>query len=525
MFDLLIKGGTVIDGTGSAPVTADVAIEGDRIAGVGLDLDGESLEVIDATDCVVTPGFIDIHSHSDMTLLRDPRAVSALHQGVTLEVVGNCGHGCFPIADASVAPVSMYGYDETVNIDWVDANGYFERLEAAAPAVNVISLVPHGQLRLSTVGAHERQATDTELGSMLTALEESLEQGAWGLSTGLEYAAERAATETEIAGLCRAVARRDALYATHTRERDQGAPQAVEEAVRVALHAGVRLQVSHLVPRSGTEEATACIEVVDRARGAIDLAFDMHTRLYGISYLKAALPAAALEGTPEEVAARLADPSSRAELREYRSMFSVADWATIVLLDHEAWPAYGRKSIAEIAADRSQGPMDAVFDLLAGAARSGETLTVLRMCHSENQQREAFSHPLCMPGSDAMTLAPDGPLAGVMFHGAYSWAAWYYRFAVRDAGLLRPEDAIFRLTGAPAARLGLSGRGVLRPGAYADVVVFDPERFAETATTFEPNQLAVGVHHVVVNGTPAVRAGQLTGLRAGAVLRRPGSGG
>jgi N-acyl-D-aspartate/D-glutamate deacylase len=468
----------------------------------------------------VTPGLIDIHSHSDLTLLRDPRAVSAIHQGVTLEVVGNCGHGCFPIRDTALAPTSMYGYDEAVGIDWTQAAGYFDRLAAARPAVNVASLVPHGQLRLCAIGIAERAASSTEREVMRSALEQGLDDGAWGFSTGLEYAAERGAPEQDVAALCEVVARRGGLYATHTRQRDHGAPAAVEEAVRVAAKSGARLQVSHLVPRSGTREATECLAVIERSRDAIDVSFDMHTRLYGISYLRAALPAAALEGDAARVADRLASSEFRADLRSYRSMFSAADWGTVVLLDSDSWPEYSRQSIAVTAVARSQEPLDAVCDLLARASRRGETLTVLRMCHTEEQQREAFAHPLCMPGSDAMTLAPDGPLAGTFFHGAYSWAAWFFRFTVREARILAPQEAVRRMTGQPAARLGLPDRGVLRRGAKADITVFDPLTLTENATTFEPNQLASGVRHVLVNGTPTLVDGALTGQRNGAVLRR-----
>lgn len=519
MVDVLIRGGTVIDGSGSQPRPADVAVEGDRILAVGLELDMPALEILDATGRIVTPGFIDIHSHSDFTLLRDPRAVSAIHQGVTLEVVGNCGHGCFPIRDSALAAVAIYGHDPEIDVDWDDAEGYFARLEAAAPAVNVASLVPNGQLRLSVLGSSPRRASADELRHMCRCLQEALDQGAWGFSTGLEYAVERDASEAELSILCRHVARRDAIYTTHTRERDQGAPEAVEEAIRTAKSSGVRLQISHLVPRSGREEATACLDVVERSRSCLDIAFDMHTRLYGISYLKAALPAEALDGTPAEVASRLRDPSTRAELGRYRGMFSAADWKTIVLLDNRTWPDYSRWTIADAAAARSQEPLDTVHDLLADAAESGETLMVLRMCHTEDQQREAFAHPLCSPGSDAMTLAPDGPLAAVSFHGAYTWAAWFYRFLVRETGLLSPEEAIFRMTGLPAARFGFRDRGTLRPKAYADIAVFDPDRISETGTTFEPNQLAAGIEHVLVNGAITLRDGQLTGRRAGEVLR------
>jgi N-acyl-D-aspartate/D-glutamate deacylase len=191
-----------------------------------------------------------------------------------------------------------------------------------------------------------------------------------------------------------------------------------------------------------------------------------------------------------------------------------------VLLDSDVWPEYARRDLASVAAERGQEPLDAVYDLLLGGLDELERLMVIIHAYSEDQQREAFAHPLCMPGSDATTLAPDGRLAQAFFHGAYTWAAWFWRFMVRDEQLLTPADAIHRLTGQPAERIGLSDRGVLREGARADVVVFDPARFVERGTVYEPNQLAEGVRHVVVNGVPTLREGRLTGDRGGVVVRR-----
>jgi N-acyl-D-amino-acid deacylase len=191
-----------------------------------------------------------------------------------------------------------------------------------------------------------------------------------------------------------------------------------------------------------------------------------------------------------------------------------------VLLDNPFWPGYARRDVASVAAERGQEPLDAVYDLLAGALEAPQRLMVIIHAYTEEEQREAFAHPLCVPGSDATTLAPDGPLGDTWFHGAYTWASWFYRFMVRDERLLSPAAAVHKLTGQPAARLGLSDRGVLKPGAWADVTVFDPGRFAERGTTFEPNQLAEGIVHVLVNGVHTLRNGAATGDRGGRVLRR-----
>ncbi len=518
-FDLAIRNGLVIDGTGAAGVGADVGLRDGRVAAVGVV--SAAVEEINAAGKVVAPGFIDIHSHSDFTLLVDPRAVSAVHQGVTLEVVGNCGFGCFPLLDKELAPRAIYGHSAELPLTWTSAAEYFERLEQAAPAINVLSLVPNGQLRLSTVGLADRPARPHELAAMKRLLEEALEQGAWGYSTGLEYATERGADEDELVELCRVCGKHHGIYATHTRRRDAGAEEAVDEALRTGRRSGVRLQVSHLIPRNGHEAAQRCIERVERAAaGGLDVAFDMHTRLYGTTFLLTALPPWALEH-PSRLREILGSPAQRRAMVGYESILSAGgDWSRIVLLDNEVWPGYARRDVASIAAERGQQPLEAVYDLLLGAADDPARLMVLIHCYTEEQQREAFAHPLCVPGSDATTMAPDGPLAGRVFHGAYTWAAWFLRFCVQQERVLELEEAIHRLTGAPAARLDLADRGVLRVGAHADVVVFDPASFHERGTTFEPSVPATGMDTVIVNGAITLRGGDLTGARAGRVLRR-----
>lgn len=520
---IVVRGGTILDGSGGEPFAGDVAIDGDRIVAVGQVPRADGHE-IDALGLNVAPGFVDLHSHSDYTLLVDPRAASAIHQGVTLEVVGNCGFGCFPIRDAGLARKAIYGYDPDVPIDWTSAGGYFERLQSARPAVNVLSLVPNGQLRLATVGLADRPAVRGEVEEMKALLRESLDEGAWGYSTGLEYAQEAGATEDELAALCAEMAPTGGLYATHTRRRDEGAADSVAEAVRVARAAKVRLQVSHLVPRNGIEEARRSMEIVEAARGGgLDVEFDMHTRLYGLTHLYAALPPWVLAEEPGRQAELLRDPSARERMRPHRSLLSAGnDWSRIVLLDNPFWPEYARRDLAAVAAERRQDPLEAVYDLLLGAVEAPHRLMVIIHAYTEDEQREAFAHPLCVPGSDATTLAPDGPLADTWFHGAYTWASWFYRFMVRDEKLLTPAEAVHKLTAQPAARLGLPDRGVLRPGARADVTIFDGDSFAERGTTFEPNQLATGVRHVLVNGVHTLRDGELTGERGGQVLRRYG---
>jgi N-acyl-D-amino-acid deacylase len=374
---LAIRGGTVYDGTGAAGREADVLLEDGRIAAIGR-IDAEADE-LDARGLAVAPGFVDIHSHSDYTLLVDPRAVSAIHQGVTTEVVGNCGFGCFPIRDPATARRAIYGYSDALPVTWSSAGEYFEALDAAKPAVNVLSLVPNGQLRLATMGLADRPADARELAEMQALLAESLDAGAWGYSTGLEYAQEQAAPEEELTAL----ARNAPFYATHTRRRDDGAADAVAEAIRTGRDAQTRLQISHLVPRNGAVEGRRCLELVEAARDAgQDVAFDMHTRTFGLTNLYAALPAWALAA--DDLAGLLRDPAQRDRMRPHRSILSAGgDWSRVVLLDSEIWPDYGRRSLAEIAAERGQEPLDAVYDLLLGGVDELHRLMVIIHPYSE----------------------------------------------------------------------------------------------------------------------------------------------
>ncbi len=519
--DLVIRDGTVVDGSGAAPEHADVAVADGRIVAIG-HVEARGEDEIDATGLLVAPGFIDIHSHSDYTLLVDPRALSSVYQGVTLEVIGNCGFGCFPIRDPGLASGNIYGFDDQVPLDWQTPAAYLDRLAAARPAVNVLTLVPNGQLRRAAIGLEQRPASTAELDRMQALLREGLEAGAFGYSTGLEYPAESAAPEDEIVALCRTAAAAGGYYATHTRKRDGGSIEAVAEALRTAEQAGIRLQISHLLPRSGHEDCVRCVELVDQARSrGQDVAFDMHTRLFGLTYLHAMLPPWATQGGPAQLAAQLRDPAARACIGAHQSIITAGgDWERVVLLDNDVRPEAARQSLAEIGRRRGRSPADAALDILLAAIGARRAPMAIIHCYDETDQVLAFGHPLCVPASDATALAPDGPLAGSAFHGAYTWAAWFYRFMVRERRLLEPAAAVHRLTGRPADILGLRDRGRLAEGMRADVAIFDAAAFAETGTTFEPNRLAVGMQHVIINGVATLRDGRLTGERRGEVLRR-----
>ena len=522
MVELLIRGGTLLDGSGVEARIADVAIEAGRIVAVGALQDMPTQQEIDASGLTVSPGFIDIHSHSDYTLLVDPRAVSAIAQGVTLEVIGNCGFGCAPIVNPETAAANIYGFNNQIALSWNRVGEYLDRLAAARPAVNVLTLVPNGQLRRCVLGVADRAATQPELERMKTLLSEGLGDGAFGYSTGLEYPAERGAPDKELVQLCKLAARAGGLYASHTRRRDEGAIAAIDEAIRVGEQAGARIQISHLLPRKTSDgEAERSLELIDSARRrGLDIAFDMHTRLYGTTFLNTIIPLWALD----DASAHLGSADGRRRMRDFESIVATGGWDRVVLLDHHMFPRYSRRSIGEVAREEGRDGFDIAFDILdwefrQAPAQRKPAMVIIR-AYTPDQQAQIFAHPLCMAGSDATTLAPDGPLADSVFHGAYSWASWYFQFMVHERKLLSAAAAVQRLTQTPARTIGLRDRGCIAEGFRADIAVFDASDFGSTATTFEPNQLARGMRHVVVNGVLTLRDGSFTGLRGGQVIRR-----
>ena len=406
---------------------------------------------------------------------------------------------------------------------------YLGTLEAGKPTVNVASLVPNGNLRLAVAGLVDRPSTPDELKRMKSLLTQCLEEGAFGFSTGLEYGPERDCTEAEIVELCQVTADAGGFYATHTRNRDGEAQETIAEAIRTGAASNLPLQISHIsvvsrLAEDGRWAIEDALRQVDEAQhSGLDVGFDMHTRLFGTTNLSAALPPWALEGDKASVTARLQSAATRQKLKTYPSIITALardDWNNIVLFHSKAHPEFSRKSIAEISELTDVDPFDAIYNLLLAEIDDLHSLMILAFTYREEDIRIAFEHPSCMVGSDATALATDGPLAGTSFHGAYTWASWFYRHFVRDKKTLSPQEAIRRLTSLPASRLGLTDRGLLRKGAWADIAIFDPAAFADQGTTFEPNQTAVGMHHVIVNGKLALKDGALTGERSGQVLRR-----
>jgi N-acyl-D-amino-acid deacylase len=523
-FDLIIRSGTVVDGTGAGTITADVGIADGRIRTVG-DLTGvTAAEEIDARGLTVAPGFIDVHSHSDFTLTVDGRAQSALAQGVTTELVGNCGHGCSPLGDDPAFAANIFGYDSVGRLDWRTTGEYLERLEQAQPAINVATLMPLGNLRLAAMADAEKVSTPAERREMVRLLEEGLEHGAFGLSSGLQYPDSVQTQRDEMAMLTRAVAKRTGLYAACVRHTDALAVEGLTEAIDAGRSSGVKVQISHAMQQPGSppDMEARTYDLIEAARrDDIDVGFDMHTRLFGELNLSTALPVWAVAGDGAAIAQRLGDPAEREKIKAYPSMirrFFLAPGPEVMWVAAVNDRDLLGRSIAELT-PLGGDPLDTVLDILRGEAEDVHRPLAMMTLYTEDDMARFYQHPLCAVTSDATTLSPDGPLGHAVFHGAYTWAAWFIRRIVRERKALSLEDAIRRMTSLPAARMGLADRGVLRVGSWADIAVFDLERTGERGTVDAPSQLATGMVHVLVNGRLAVRDGRFTNSRAGSVIR------
>ncbi len=532
-FDVLVVGGHVIDGSGQPAVRADLGIRDGRIAAIG-DLAGaEAGRRVNAAGRVVAPGFVDIHSHSDFTLLADPAAESAIAQGVTTEIVGNCGHGCAPIGleEDQRFTANIYGWGPGVRpIDWRTVAGYLGAMALARPAINVGTLAPLGNLRLMLLDDVSAPAGAADIRRLVRQLEAALDDGALGLSSGLEYPAEHAAGTRELDALCRRVVARDGLYATHTRDRGLRVVEGTAEAISTARRTGVRTQVSHILARSGSGPADANRQIVALLEAAaaedLPIAWDVHTRLFGITNLSTAIQPDLLTLGPAALSTALRGPASLRVGPEDDTViaaFGRAGWDRTFVLETGARHAdLSRRSVAEVATLSGIDPVEVLLAVLRDAAEAGDVHRPMAMAttYTESDIADAIGTSRCAVGSDATTMSLAGPLRARMLPGAFTWAAWFLRRMIGDGRVLPLEEAIRRITSLPADQAGLHDRGRLMPGGHADVVIFDPAAIREPADPVRPAGLATGVDHVLVNGVMTWDGGAATGERAGEVIRR-----
>jgi N-acyl-D-amino-acid deacylase len=524
VYDLLIRGGRVLDGTGGPWVHADVALSGDRIAAVGRLPGARARDTIDATGLVVAPGFIDMLGHSEYPLLADGRALSKITQGITTEITGEV---------TSVVPVNENTLRELgarrERVTWTDLDGYFRALEAARPAINLATFVTVGSVRRYVMGDADRAPTADELARMRALVGEAMEQGAMGLSSGLIYAPASYASTEEIIELARVAAEHGGVYASHIRSEGDRLVEAIEEAIRIGEEAGTRVQIHHLKASGRANwgkmpEAVAAIERA-RARG-VDVSADQYPYTAAGTGLTAILPGWAHAGGADSLLARLADPTQRARLRE--ALAGGGDWnigasaggpggVMIASVGEDSLKRYQGMRLDALAEARGQEVVDALFDLLlADRART----SAIYFSMSEADVEYAMRQPWVSIGIDAGARPLDAALVGQPHPRAYgSFPRILCRY-VRERGVLTLEEAVRRFTSLPAAQMGLDDRGVLKAGLRADLTLFDPDTVCDRATFEAPVQASVGIAHVIVNGVPVLRDGTPTDARPGRGVRR-----
>ncbi len=520
-FDALFVGGCVLDGEGRPAVRADVGLRADRIAAVG-DLTGASAVVrVECRGGTLAPGFIDAHSHSDAYLLIEPTAPSKLHQGIVTEVIGQCGASAAPLVGEACLP-----QDWAAQVDpaaWRSLGEYRALLQSRGLGPNVVALVGHRMLRMAVMGRAARAAGPEEIRAMAALLEAALADGAAGLSSGLAYEPARHATSRELTALASVAAQRGGLYATHLRCEGAALPEAVAEAVGVAQASGVALQVSHLkaVGAAHWDRIEPALERVAEARAAgLAVHADVYPYLASGTELDVLLPDWAGQGRPDEVLRRIEEPSSRAAIRAALDLRLAGDAADRVVVGG-TWCAathpFRGQSLTAVAAALGGTPAEALLWLIVrDRLRTGAFF--FEQCDAT--LRRVLEQPWVMAGSDASLRAPTGRLGGDHPHPrAYGSHARLLAWA-RRGGPLSLAETVRRMTSLPADALGLPDRGRLRTGAFADLVLFDPETVRDRATYAAPHRFADGVREVWINGVPAVRAGRPTGALAGRWLER-----
>ena len=533
MLDVLIRGGLVLDGSGSPGRVADVGIAGGRIVSVGrADPVERAARVIDGGGLMVAPGFIDMHSHADYTLPAYPDALNSLAQGVTTEVIGNCGFTPAPLADdpalAEATRLAGRGLGPSLDWAWRSFGSYLDQLDAARPAVNCIPLVGHGTIRHAVMGAEDRPATEDERAAMREVLAAALTEGAWGMSTGLVYPPGSFAATDEIVAIGEPLRAIDGIYFSHIRNESDRLDAALLEAVDVGRQLGIRVQVSH-IKTAGIEyhgRMPAALALLDAARASgVAVTQDVYPYIAASTLLNQLIPPWVHEGGNAHLVARLRSSSVRQRIAaEVRTglpgwpnyIASSGGWSAIIIaavVDPGLRHLEGQR-IDEAAARAGVDPLELVFDTLV--ADQGSTAMIMFMMDAADVDL-AIAHPSSAIGSDQFGVV--SPTARV-HPRAYGSFVRVLAGAVRQRGVLDLPTAVHRMTGLPAQIMRLPDRGRLSPGAIADVVVFDAATVTDRATFQEPTLLPVGIEAVVVNGHLAMYRGDALDARAGHVLRR-----
>jgi len=520
-YDIVISNGRFMDGTGNPWRWADVGIVGDNVKTIG-DLKGaEAGKVIDAGGLIVAPGFIDIHSHSDFPILIDPQGLSKIHQGVTTEVVGNCGSSAAPLNAAVKEYKKTYARSsvpEDFEYDWETMAGYMDRIDRQGAALNIAPLVGHGTVRQNVMGHENRRPTSKELREMKRLVDEAMKDGAWGMSTGLIYPPSVYGDTEEITELAKVVAGHRGLYFSHIRGEGDTLLEAVDEACAIGRDAGLPVQIAHF-KASGqsnwgrTKESLAL--VAEYREKGIDVTFDQYPYVASSTGLTAMLPHWAHEGGAEKILERLKDPATRKRMEKEQQLGYPPE--NILVTKAKKNPQFTGKNLREIGEIMGKPPMDAMFDLLI---MEDTQVPSVMFGLNEDDVRRVMQSPHGMVGSDGSAITQEDIWADMKphprYYGTFPRVLGHY---VRE-GVISLQEALRKMTSAPAQKMDFKDRGVLREGCKADVTVFDPVTIKDDATFTDPHRFASGIHHVVVNGVPVIEEGRYTGALPGKALRK-----
>ncbi|MFR9723280.1 N-acyl-D-amino-acid deacylase family protein [Streptomyces sp. MS19] len=520
--DIALNGGLVVDGTGAPARPLHVGVRDGRIAALATEPLAARRE-IDATGQVVTPGFIDLHSHADYSLEPTPGADTQLTQGVTTLVTGNCGHSPFPVDEGGMLPRSGALDGSALSWTWKDTDGFRAAMTAVNPGVNLAFQLGHNAVRLAVLGMADRAPDEDELRRMRALVEDAARQGVVGFSTGLIYTPGLFAATDEVRALVRTAAAHGLLYSTHMRNESSHVIDAVREAIGTAEAAGARLEISHL-KAMGPENhgaVTEALALLDAARErGVDVTADVYPYTASSTGLISRLPAWAVDGGVDATLGRLADPAARERIAgELRARFGRdidPEGVVVAALPEGRYSGSVGRSIAGIGRAEGTDPAEAALRVLESHRCS---VAIVNHAMSEDDVTAVLRHPWVSVASDGWVMTDErtGRPHPRSF-GTFSRVLGRY---VRERGVLTLEDAVRKMTSLPASRIGLTDRGVLREGAAADVAVFDPAAVTDRSTYDEPWQLSTGFSTVLVNGVPGLLGGELTRTPgAGRVLRR-----
>ena len=537
-FDLIIRGGRLADGTGAPVRSADVGIAGDRIAAIGDLAEASAPRVIDASGCVVAPGFIDVHAHSDAYLLIEPDAPSKLAQGITTEVNGQCGGSAVPrlgqarLSSDWASQTYPSHTSQGVRIcpgagpTWSTVADYRTLFDAVRPAINTVQFIGHNTLRSGVMGYEPRSAAPEEVREMQRRLEQALDEGGWGLSTGLIYQPGKYAADEEVAALARTAAAKGGMYATHMRSEGAQLLESIGDVLRLSRETGIQAQISHLKTsgKANWHKVEAALALLNAARAeGLNVQADRYPYTASGTDLDVVLPDWASAGGRDAILANLREPKTRKRVEDELNGEG-RDWSTVMI--GGGWSddvrAFSGRTVTEAASSLKLTPGEIVCRFI-DLDDTRTSAFFFGMC--EANLRRIASEPWVMPGSDASVRAPWGPLGKDHPHPrAYGTMPRYLRLMTGRvegfAALCGLEEAVRRMTSLPAQTFGIRDRGVLKAGAFADIAVFDETAFCDTATYAQPHQFATGMRQVIVNGAVSFDNGRFTGERRGQFLER-----